>query len=316
MKKYLLFGMLVLVAVFGWGYMVEAMTPTISVVVLGSTESAQVTVHGDPYSSISLSYYGSSSYYGPTSVGTIGTTDANGNFSTILSSRTYGIPSGATAYVTVNNQRSPQILWPNWSQSGSVSQISYAPIPLYQPSYPYGYNAYSSYYQPQNYCYVQYAIQLAPCQQQYVSGQYAYPYSYNYSYPYSYQQYTYSPLSVNPSYVTLQAGQTTTASLSGGMGNLYVSSVTNSNVVRATISGSWLTLTGLMPGTSNVTIGSYNGGASVTMSVNVTGSVNQTYYPNYYYPYQDQYYYQYPYQYQYQQQSYTIPTTYYGNSWY
>lgn len=296
MKHYFLYlGLACLVVVFGASFAYAA-TPTIAVISYGNNDTVQVNVQGDPFSSVSLSYYPNSSSAVPTSVGTIGTTNASGTFNTTMMSRMYGIPTGALAYVTVNNQRSQVIVWPNWSQvSLSYAYNGVLPSQQYSYGYPQPYNYYASsyqYQQPQYYSSYQY-----PYNQQY-------QYSYQTTYPYQYNAYvqqpasiygSFSSMSVSPSSLSVQAGQTVNAAVSGGFGQLYIQSTTNVGVVSATISGRTLSVTGLTPGSSTITIGSYGGDAPVSVSVTVSGGYN---YYSPYYPYlnqSQQYYYPYSY---------------------
>lgn len=87
-----------------------AAIPTLSITSAG-TNAVQLTVNGDQNQPVNLYYYGvgSSAVY---SVGSIGSTNQSGYFSTTLNSGSYGIPSGASVYVIVNNQQSSNATWP------------------------------------------------------------------------------------------------------------------------------------------------------------------------------------------------------------
>lgn len=85
-------------------------------------DAVQVTVTGEPNSNIQLSFLPS----GASMVSTVvfGTTDDSGNFSTSISSGSYGIPQGSPAYVIVNGIQSEIALWPAYSSSITFNQTS------------------------------------------------------------------------------------------------------------------------------------------------------------------------------------------------
>lgn len=67
---------------------------------------AQITVYGDPNSTVEL-HYGN----GASLVNTMGTTDQNGSFTTPVSVSSYNLNCGSTAYVVINGQKSVTIPW-------------------------------------------------------------------------------------------------------------------------------------------------------------------------------------------------------------
>src|SRR3989344_1770688 len=106
---------LVIVSAVGGGLLVggvpvaRAMTPTLSLYATGNGDAVQVTVNGDAYASVLL-YYQKSGYGWLTQ--SIGTTNSNGYISTTISTSSYGIVSGSSVRVTVNNQQSLDVVWP------------------------------------------------------------------------------------------------------------------------------------------------------------------------------------------------------------
>ena len=125
MKNYILglfIGSLVVAGVGMNGGMAHAMTPTLSVYATGNGDSVQITVNGDSYGGVTLYYqksgYGTQSSY-------LGSTNSNGYFSTTVSTASYGIVSGSSVYVIVNNQQSSSIAWPyNYNNNSSSIVIS------------------------------------------------------------------------------------------------------------------------------------------------------------------------------------------------
>ncbi len=91
--------------------------PSLLVTSLGS-DSMQVSVMaGDPNSTVSLHYQSASSMASIP----IGTSNINGNLSTIINSTTYQIKGNTQVYVTANGASSPSTLWPDYSNSGTLS---------------------------------------------------------------------------------------------------------------------------------------------------------------------------------------------------
>ncbi len=175
----------------------HAATPTLAFAQSG-TNAVQISVYGDQNQSVNLYYYniGSSII---NSVGSIGTTNSSGYFSTTLYSNSYNIPAGASVYVVVNGQQSSNAIWPST----------------------YGGNIYLS-----------------------------------------------------QTNVTMNQGQTTSVSISGGNGGgYYINSNSNSSIVGTSISGSILTLNALTSGYVTINVCSL-GTTSTTcapLSVQVNG---------------------------------------------
>ena len=118
---------LVIVSAIGGGLLVggvpvaRAMTPTLSLYATGNGDAVQVTVNGDAYASVLL-YYQKSGYGWLTQ--SIGTTNSNGYISTTISTSSYGIVSGSSVRVTVNNQQSLDVVWPYSTTSGGALSLS------------------------------------------------------------------------------------------------------------------------------------------------------------------------------------------------
>lgn len=85
----------------------SAMTPSLSLVNNGYG-SLQLTVYGDPNSSVILDYYSGNQLLG---AGVIGYTNYSGSFSSTINPNNYAIPNGAQAIVMVNGQQSSPIVW-------------------------------------------------------------------------------------------------------------------------------------------------------------------------------------------------------------
>jgi hypothetical protein len=99
-------------------YPALAATPTLSITATGSGDSVQINVTGDHNASVILGYnklnVGQSLY-------SLGSSDNNGNFSTIISSGSLGATAGNPAYVVVNSQQSATVTWPSNAGSGQFS---------------------------------------------------------------------------------------------------------------------------------------------------------------------------------------------------
>lgn len=179
----------------------EAATPTLAFASAG-TNYVQISVQGDQNQAVNLYYYnpGMSTI---NTVGSIGTTNASGYFSTTLYTSSYNIPSGASVYVVVNGQQSSTAIWPTTA----------------------GGNVYLS-----------------------------------------------------QSIVTMNQGQNSYVSISGGTGNnYYINSNSNSGIVTATISGSTLSLNAVAPGYATINVCSLSssaGCASLSVTVNSTWGGN------------------------------------------
>ncbi len=102
-----------------------AAVPTLSLNSFNNN-SVQVTVNGDPNSSITLYYYsiGNSNV---NNIGNIGTTNSSGYFSTNLNNGSYNIPAGSNVYTVVNGQQSNQVNWPyNNNYNNNNNSISFS----------------------------------------------------------------------------------------------------------------------------------------------------------------------------------------------
>jgi len=113
-------GFLVVITFFvASSYAHASITPTLSVYATGSGDTVQINVTGGPNESVILYYSSSTSgqyFY------SLGSTDSSGNFSTNISSSSYGIVSSAPVHVTlngINGVSSPVVMWPSISTSGT-----------------------------------------------------------------------------------------------------------------------------------------------------------------------------------------------------
>ena len=99
--------------------MAHAMAPSFYLSSLGG-DSVNISVTGDANSNIIL-------YYNLNSViqtRTLGITNNIGTFSTVISTSSYGITPGSSAYVLVNNQQSSFSVWPTYSSSSTYNSLS------------------------------------------------------------------------------------------------------------------------------------------------------------------------------------------------
>src|SRR3989344_5878451 len=129
MKQIFLRFCAVFVLVFGLfsvSLVAHATTPTLSVSATGSGDSVTVSVYGDPNASVTL-YQQNQGYYYNTQTQYLGTTNSSGYLSTTVNTNNYGITSGSSVYVVVNNQISSSVVWPyygNYFGSLSLSQTN------------------------------------------------------------------------------------------------------------------------------------------------------------------------------------------------
>ena len=106
---------LIISALFILSNPVHAATPILS---LANSEgdNVTITVTADPNSSVILGYQKST---GGNYLQALGTTNANGNFSTTISTATYSILPSSLIYVKVNNSQSATVSWPYTLTSGT-----------------------------------------------------------------------------------------------------------------------------------------------------------------------------------------------------
>ncbi len=111
---------------------VQAMTPTLSVSATGSGDSVAMTVYGDSNANVALYYQNNQNYSYGTQSQFISTTNSNGYLSTTVSSATYGITAGSSVYVVVNNQTSTSVAWPFNYNNNYGNSYGYGSLTLSQ----------------------------------------------------------------------------------------------------------------------------------------------------------------------------------------
>lgn len=114
-----------------FGSEAKAIAPTLTLENANDGDAIQLTVHGDPNYSVLFGY---SKVGGEQILSSLGRTDANGNFSAPISTSYYGIIPSSIVRVTVNSQRSNELLWPVVAAGSQLilSETSIA-MPLGQP---------------------------------------------------------------------------------------------------------------------------------------------------------------------------------------
>jgi hypothetical protein len=122
-----LFGLAALVFAMSFAVHAFAMAPNLSVT-SENGNSVQMTVYGDPNSSVILYYQ---TQYETQDAGTVGYTDATGYFSSVLNAGSYAVTPGAQVYVLVDNQQSG---WATWPYVSSTYPNNYGTISLSQTS--------------------------------------------------------------------------------------------------------------------------------------------------------------------------------------
>ncbi len=295
--------------------------PTLSLSNAGGN-SVTVNVNGDATASVQLYYLNIANNSSVQSLGVIGTTNANGFFSTVLSGSTYNIPGGASTYVVVDGLQSVSIPWPyyNGTSGGtlSLSQNSITLIPGQSgtiTAYNTSYNIGTIYVSSNSNSSVAYAsvvnnqinitggavgnATIVVCSNGNSSCANIYVVVQNSS--------SQGQIYFSQNNVTLNVGQTNYVTISGGANNYYYISQ-NSSLVQGTITGSSLSLYGNSIGNASIVVCSNTGtSACGTLYVTVTnqsgggvcgvnyfpnGCNNNNGYNNYnnYYPYNGSYY--------------------------
>lgn len=308
------------IALFALVFFIGASLVTAAIPALTLTpinyETVQVTVHGDANSQVNLAYFGPYAAAVPTGVGTIGVTDGSGTFTGGISSQVYGIPTGASVFVTVNGQRSASLYWPTDSGQGTYvngvyqyngnygynnNYNSYNSSYPYQQNYNASYNSYNNYNTSYN---NGYQNNYNTCN----NSQYGYNYGTNYnSYNYNngYQN-SYNGSNCNSSYnnnsnyynngayyagsngfwlsqsaVAVGQGQSVTinAYSPNGGSSFSLSSNTNSSVANASVTGSQVVITGVSNGSTTMTFCASQGGCA-TLTVTVGAALSPFQYNN------------------------------------
>ena len=101
------------------GTVSASVTPTLSLSATGTSDQVQISVTGDPSSSVILYYTPSTSGL---QVAAIGNTNLSGSFSATVSSATYGLTTGNSVYVSVggiNGPKSAVAAWPTVATTAS-----------------------------------------------------------------------------------------------------------------------------------------------------------------------------------------------------
>lgn len=265
-----------------------AITPTLSLYATGNNDSAQVTVNGDSYANVTLYYqrsdYGTQSSY-------LGTTNSSGYFSTTVNTSNYGISSGSSVYVMVNNQQSSSVTWPYNSYYGGNVTLSQTSVTLTvgqsstitvsggtQPytMFPGTLNIFQPALSGNTLTVTGIAIGTSTLSVCSLGGSGSgcttltvYVNTNNNNY--------YGTLSLSQNSVTLSTGQSMNVTIYGNpnyYNNYYISSHSNSSVSSAYISGSTLTVAGSTYGNDSITVCQSNGGCA-TLAIYVSYNGNQ-----------------------------------------
>lgn len=123
-RTFIFLGVLAALLISSFGLTPSAfasVTPTLSLSATGSGDNVQINVMGDPNVSVLLSYY-------QTGVGStitsLGSTNANGSFSTDISSAGYDIASGTAVTVILNGTSGPRsnsVAWPTVTSATALT---------------------------------------------------------------------------------------------------------------------------------------------------------------------------------------------------
>lgn len=287
-NKFLVLLFIVFVVVFA-GSNAAAATPTLSLAADSNGDTVQITVNGDPNSSILF-------YYTKTAIGSqiisLGNTNSSGYFNYTISTSSYQIASGSTVYVTtggINGTRSNSIAWPVTSSTSSgnitlsrtgvvisagqsttvtVSNYSSGSLYLSNNSNPPVANVSLSGSQITIYANIFGSTVATVC----LVGN-----SSNCASVYiTVQNSGATALTFGQSSVTIAPGQNVPISIAGGNGNYIVQNNPNSSVVQTSINGSIITLsTTSSSGSSSITVCSTDMASCGIINVTV-GSVSSS----------------------------------------
>ncbi len=251
-----------------------AATPTLSLSSV-SGGSVQVTVSGDPNASV-MFYYNVGSASGMQSA-TLGTTNANGYFSTTITAASYSINAGQSVYVIVNGQQSAMQAWPAPTGMPSLSQNSVT-LGLGQSVSVYSQGSSAAVYVATNSNPSIASVQASGTQITVVGNQIG---TANVSICFTgtasncanlyVTVQSGSALSFNQNNFTLVVGQGTTVVVTGGSGTYSITGNSNTAVASAVLSGSNITVTALATGSTNVAVCDTANGCG-TIYVTVSGS--------------------------------------------
>jgi hypothetical protein len=114
-KLGLLVSVLAVAGLLSFGRLAKAATPLLTLS-NSDGDNVQITVTGDPNSGVLLSYQKSG---GGLYLQSLGTTNANGNLTTTISTGSYGILPSSSVNVIVNTQQSAAATWPYSSITGA-----------------------------------------------------------------------------------------------------------------------------------------------------------------------------------------------------
>ncbi len=256
--------------------------PTMSLYTVTSGSSqVQITVYGaDPNASTLLYYPGASSL----SSTNIGTTNSSGYLTTTVDASTYGITSGALVYVMVDGQASAASAWPSFTSSGTlplsqtnlimtsgqsstISASVSAPLTLSTNTNPSIATASISGNQITVTAFNTGTTNLTICASGLgcatiqVTVQTSAASAAN--------------ISFSQSTVNVVVGKSQTVAITGS-GNYYISSNANSGFVSANLSGSILTVGGVNPGSSLISVCSSANNSTSCGQVNVSVSQSNT----------------------------------------
>jgi ferredoxin len=254
----------------------RAATPALTLAT-ASGDAVQVSVTGDPNSSVVL-YYNVASASGMHTV-SLGTTNASGYFSTTVSTAAYGIIAGNYVYVAVNGQQSAMQTWPASAGAPSLSQ-SNVTLAIGQSATVYSQGGSTSIYVASNSNPAAASVQA--------NGTQLTVYAYQNGTTIASVCYSGTTSNCANLTVTVQAGSgalsfsqnnlsltigvNTTVTISGGNGAYTVTSNSNPYAASVNLNGSTLTLSGATTG-SNTTITVCDSSSNCgTLSATVAGT--------------------------------------------
>ena len=261
----------------------NAVTPTYTASATGNSDYVTVTIHGDANQNVNF-YYNVGSSSGM-QTRNLGTTDANGNFTSNFSSSAYGVNPGGLTYVIVNGQQATMLTWPYTTGSSYPSNLLFSQtnvtLSVGQTTTVNSYASSDAIYLTNNSNSSVANFVISGTQVTITGNNIG-----STTGTFCYQAYTSvcnnvsvtvtgsgtQSISFGQNNMSLSLGQYASVSISGGGGPYYISGNSNPSVVQTNLSGSSLSLTALyVAGASSITVCPSNSGSCATLSVTVGG---------------------------------------------
>jgi len=262
---------------------VLAATPTLQLTSTGDGDSVQINVIGNPGKSVILYYTKKDN--GPF-VSSLGTTNANGAFTTTISAASYNIVPSSMVHVIVDGLQSADIAWPYVAAGSTISLSNTSLILALGQS-----STITAYNNGTNLLYLS-SNSNPPIANANITGSQIAITALNYgatiitvcsqnsqatcASAYINVQNSGTPLAFSQNNVSIVPGQSVSISIFGGNGSYLITNNQNSSVIQSNISGTTVTLNALgSSGSSPITVCSSDMSSCGIINANI-GNVNST----------------------------------------